>query len=130
MKLKIFAVLLLAASAFACGGVVDPSQNVTEPFGDTLQPGGTYIKAFNVSKNGEYSISVTSTNPTTPNNILGVGFGQMISGNCSPLTLIPYATVGKTGSAGAIRQGSWCAIVYDPGVLTQPTVFQAWVKHP
>lgn len=130
MKLKLFAALLLAASAFACGGVVDPSQNQTENFSDTLAPGGSSFHVFNVSKSGEYSIEVTSTTPTTANNILGVGFGQMSSGQCIPITLNQFATVGHTGSAGAIQQGSWCAIVFDPGVLTTTTSFNAWVKHP
>lgn len=130
MNVKRFAALLLAASAVACGGIVDPSQNRTDNFSGTLQPGGTFIQPFNASKSGEYSISVTSTTPTTTSGVLGVGFGQMVSGSCSPWTLNAYATVGRTGSTGAIQQGSWCAIVYDPGILTTATSFQGWVKHP
>ncbi len=132
MKLKLFAALLLAASAAACGGVVDPSQNVTENFSGTLNPGVGDSKIFNftVSKSGEYSIEVTSANPATTNNILGVGFGVVVSGTCSPYSLNPIATIGRTGSAGAIQPGTWCAIIYDPGILTQATTFQAWVKHP
>ena len=134
MKLKLFAALVFAVSAAACGSVVDPSQNVTDNFNGTLTPasqgGGPFIYSFNASKSGEYSIEVVSTTPATTSNIIGVGFGQMISGSCSPITFNGLATVGHTGSAGAIQPGSWCAVVYDPGVLTQSTAFTAWVKHP
>jgi hypothetical protein len=123
-----------AIVTISCGGVVDPSNNQTENFSGTIQPlaaGGTgFVFPFNVSKSGEYSITVTSLTPATPNNIIGVGFGQFISGQCSPFTLNQFAVVGRTGSAGAIQQGSWCAIVFDPGILTAPVTFQANVKHP
>lgn len=117
----------------SCGGVTDPSQNKTESFNGTLTPasqgGAPVVYAFS-SGNGEYSISVTSTAPAAPNNIIGVGFGQVIGGNCSFIQLNAFATVGKTALAGAIQQGQWCAAVYDPGNLTASTTFQAEVKHP
>jgi len=117
----------------SCGGVTDPSQNKTESFSGTLTPlaqGGQPVAFFFSSGNGEYSISVTSTNPATLNSQIGVGFGQSIGGACSPISQNPGAKVGQTGLAGAIQQGQWCAYAFDPGILTTATTFQMQVKHP
>jgi hypothetical protein len=131
MKVTLFAALASAALlTISCGGVVDPSQNQSETYTDTLQPGATLTRNFNVSKSGEYSIQVDSATPAPANNIIGVGFGQVISGACSPFTLNGFATVGRTGSAGAIQQGSWCAIIYDSGTIAVATAIQVTIKHP
>ena len=107
-------VFLLAALA-ACGGVTDPSQNQTQPFNGTIQPGGASDTfQFNASKSGEISIIVSNMNPTLASGtFFSVAWGQVIGGQCGTISVNTLAIVGATAVTSAITPGSYCVAVAD-----------------
>jgi hypothetical protein len=107
--------IVLLATLAACGGVTDPSQNQTQTFNTTIQPGGVSdALPFNASKSGEITISVTSMNPTLPSGtFFSVVWGQVISGQCGTISVNSLAVVGATAISSAITPGSYCVAVAD-----------------
>ena len=125
-------VFLLAALA-ACGGVTDPSQNQTQTFSGTIQPGGfSDTFPFNASKSGEITITVTSLNPTVPSGtFFSVLWGQMVGSQCSTLSVNSLAIVGSTAISNAITPGSYCVAVADTySSFKTAEQFTLTVSHP
>src|SRR5205823_5656535 len=115
--LRRFIPVLLLATLAACGGVVDPSKNQTQTFPGTVPVGSSGpLHTFNVSKGGEISAVVTSFTPTLPSGTLfEVIYGQVVSGQCSPLSVNQFAVVGATVVSGAIIPGTYCIAIVDEG---------------
>ncbi|HEV8211399.1 MAG TPA: hypothetical protein VGP77_14815, partial [Vicinamibacterales bacterium] len=53
-----FLLSLAGAISISCGGIVDPSQNIIEPFSGTVQPGLARAHWFTTSKTGELAIKI------------------------------------------------------------------------
>lgn len=139
MKLKLFAALLLAASAFACGGVASPSSNKQENFSLVVQPGSASDPfPFSAGSGGslEYSIFISTLTPAPPSGTIGVSFGQNIGGQCSPIQQNGNAVAGHTALSGEITPGTYCVQVFDPGIylgtvtLAAPVTVTGYVSHP
>jgi len=127
--------LALAAIVSACGGVVDPSQNQTETFNGTIQPGsGNYggPHFVNITKSGEITVTVTSLTPTVPSGTFFiVGFGQSASGQCSiNIQANQFAIVGTAAVSGPISPGSYCVVIADEGFFTVAEDYTLKVSHP
>jgi hypothetical protein len=123
--------ILLAALA-ACGGIVDPSQNKTENFPGTVPLAGSGpVHQFNVSKGGEISAVVTSFNPPLPSGTLfEVIYGQVVSGQCSLLSVNQFAVTGATVISGAIVPGTYCIQIVDEGFFKVNEDYVLQVSHP
>jgi hypothetical protein len=131
-----FAVALGIAAllSVSCGGVVSPSNNVSETFSGTLEPppstNNIVVKTFSTTKSGEYNVTITALAPTT-NLFLGIIYGQAQSnGQCGIIQQNNFATLNTTALAGAITPGTWCVAIYDPGTLTAAATFTVTIKHP
>lgn len=134
---------LAAAIAFgalvtaSCGGLVAPSENVTENYTGTLEPKPSpkYIAfhSFTTSKSGEIEIKITALAPIT-NVFLGTFFGQpQKDGSCGFSPFEPpneRSVLNLVALTGPITPGPWCVGIYDPGDLTQPITYTLTVKHP
>jgi len=132
---RLGAVCALAAMVTACGGVVDPSQNQTETFTGTIQPGSGNNggpHAVNITKSGEITVTVTSLTPTLPSGTyFAVGFGQSVSGQCSVnIQVNQFAIVGSAAISGPISPGSYCVAVFDEGLFTVAEDYTVKVSHP
>jgi hypothetical protein len=127
------AFLLALAGVFtiSCGGIVDPSQNTTEPFAGTVQPGSARAHAFSTSKTGELAIKVVTLTPASQP-VIGLQWVQGDGTNCNGglLQVNQFATAGTTAISGQIISGSYCVIVYDSVGLTQPSNYSITVSHP
>lgn len=129
----------LAAAAVAanlvaagCGGIVDPSQNQTETFSGTVNVAGiSPVHTFNVSKSGEYFITITKLDPplTPANATVQVVFGQAAGGSCNPIQTNAFARLGQALS-GSIFAGSYCVVIVDVGFLTTTESYTLQVQHP
>jgi len=120
---------------FACGGITDPSKNVTETFTGTLTPGGTSsAKPFNVTSTGEFTIKLTALSPVSGTAVIGIDLYQDPSnGNCQSLALYQrnsFATLNVQALAGQIFANHYCVVVYDVGALTTATNYTITVAHP
>jgi len=112
----------------ACGGVVDPSKNVTENFSGTLDVRGTRTFTVNVNNNGEFSGKLTQLQPN-PTAIVGLVWGQ--GPNCEIPLQNTTAILNSPAIGGAIFQkGQYCVGIYDPGTLTVSQSFTISVSHP
>ncbi len=125
--------LALAALVSACGGVVDPSNNQTETFTGTIQPGSGNgdVKQVNITKSGEITVTVTSLTPTVPSGtFFVVGIGQSFSGQCSPIQANQFAVVGSAAISGPVTPASYCVFILDEGFFTVAEDYVMKVSHP
>ncbi len=128
------ALAVACAVMFACGGITSPSDNKTEPFSGTIQPGGNGgYKAFNVPSTGEFTIKVTALSPNS-SVIIGVDLYQDTSnGNCTGLQVYQrntFVTLNVQALAGQIFSGHYCVLAYDVGGLSAATTYTLTVSHP
>jgi hypothetical protein len=132
MRFRLASALIFAALlSVSCGGVVDPSQNVTSTFNGTLQPGGSQLFTFTTSKSGEFSVKITALAPNANVYLLTV-YGQSVAaGSCSPLQSNQFSVLNQTSLGGAITPGTWCVGIQDSlGILAAPETFTLAVAHP
>jgi hypothetical protein len=120
----------LAGVLSACGGINSPSQNQVQDFPGTLLVGGSNIHQFSASKTGEFFVTVTALGDRTLT--IGTGLGQMVSGGCAPISGFTqsFSRWNQQSIGGPISKGSYCLIVYDPGLLLAPLTYTVQVSHP
>ena len=135
MRFRFAGVLIVAALVtVSCGGVVDPSQNVTSTFSGTLEPypsaNSSKLFTFTTSKSGEFSVKITALAPNT-NVFLDTLYGQSVSADsCSPFQDNQFSVLNTTSLSGAITPGTWCVVIRDIGRLTANEDFTLGVAHP
>jgi hypothetical protein len=137
---SVCAAALAAAAMFtiSCGGVVDPSKNVTDTFTGTIPVQGTSSgHAFSTNKTGEYSIKVTALTPSSTlffGTVLAQGLndGSCDTGGLS-LPIIQqnsFGTVGTPVLSSGIIPGRYCVFLFDIGTFTVPQNYTLTVSHP
>jgi hypothetical protein len=131
-----FAVALAIAGilTISCGGVVDPSMNVTVTFSGSVAPGGTDTpKAFSVSGTGEFTVKITALSPSN-NVVLGINVyqGSPSGTNCTGgvFNQAQFATLNVLAMDSQIFKGDYCVLVYDPGVLRGTVTYTLSISHP
>jgi hypothetical protein len=134
MRHRLIAVLTLLFVAYvciSCGGIVDPSQNVSQTFSGTLSPGGQSPQPFTASKTGEISVKVGTLTPASTQ-FIGVEWVQAGNGSCNGglMANVQFGTANTTVISTQIPNGNYCIIMYDPGTFTQPVTFSVTVSHP
>lgn len=122
----------LAALLAGCGGLIDPSKNAVDNFSGTLQPGSAANHNFEVSKNGEVSVTMTSVVPPPPNGAIAIAIGQPQGSFCALLggAYIATGVVNRPVQYGFLQKGSYCLQVFDPGVLNVAVNYGVSVSHP
>jgi len=134
--LKFSAAMIALACAFslaACSSVNTPSSEITANYSDTLPPLGQVSTNFNVSKNGELQLTLTSLSPRPVVGFIALAIGTPVTGGCSPLVgyVVSQAAIGQQYAFGQINKGSYCLLVADPnGVLTTSAAFNVQYTHP
>jgi hypothetical protein len=134
MRSRFAAALGIAALlTMSCGGVVSPSDNVSESFSGTLDPATSNniaIFAFTTTKSGEFNVKITALAPTT-NVFLLTFYGQAQAGNnCGIIQANQFSTLNTTALAGAITPGTWCVGIQNQGTLAAAETFTLTVAHP
>ena len=128
---RLFIALAFAAIASACGGIIDPAKNKVETFSGTLQVGGSSTFNYSWDKNGEIEVTITSVSPTPANGAIFFALGQIQNGSCFQLSgYLAQGIVNRKAQFGVLNKGSYCLVVYDPGVLTVPVTFTGNFSHP
>lgn len=131
-----FSIVLAIAGALtiSCGGIVDPSKNVTTTFSGTVSPGGVdTAKTFSASGTGEFTVKITALSPS--NNVVlginmyqGTGSGTSCSGGL--VNQAQFATLNVLAMDSQILKGDYCLLIYDVGVLTTTVTYTLSVSHP
>ena len=123
---------LAGALSLSCGGIVDPSKNVVEPFSGTVQPASARAHWFSTSKTGEIAVKVLTLTPAS-SPVIGVQWvqgGNDQTCNGGLLQVNQFATANSTAISGQIISGAYCIIMYDSVGFTQPTTYSITVSHP
>lgn len=125
---------IAALLTVSCGGIVSPSNNVSETFSGTLEPfpstASLIVFSFSTSKSGEFSVKITALAPAT-NLFLQTFYGQLQSdGSCGIIQANQFSTLNTTALAGAITPGKWCVGIRDIGTLSANETFTLTVAHP
>ena len=124
------AIALAGVDAVGCGGVSDPSKNVIETFSGTVPVGGSAFNPFQVSRSGEFSITLVSLSPPAAV-FVAVSLGSVFGGGCSPNQTNQLSTAGHTVLNGPITvPGTYCVRVDDEGFFTVPESYTVQVSHP
>jgi hypothetical protein len=125
------AIALAGVFAMACGGVTDPSQNVTGTFSATVPVGSSNFNQINIGSTGEYSVTLVSLSPPAAV-FVAVSFNMVTGGTC-PITQQPntLATSGHTVLTGQIQApGAYCVRVDDEGYFAVPETYTVQVSYP
>jgi hypothetical protein len=127
-----FALAVIALSAAGCNGITTPSNNVSDPFSGTLEPGTQKSHAFSVSKTGEFTVKLTSWGPNT--NLL-VGLAWTVGNNdgtctTSILQQNNFVALNAQALGGQIVSGRYCIFIFDVGTLTAAQTYTITVSHP
>ncbi|MBI3490645.1 MAG: hypothetical protein HY047_02445 [Acidobacteria bacterium] len=128
------ALAVVGAVAIDCGGISDPSQNVTEPpFTGTIPVKGSGpLHQFSVSSTGEYTVKLNTLTPVTGTQIginLYTGDATCTSGSLQ-LFGSNSALPNVQALGGRIFSGHYCLVAYDLGFLTVATTYSITVSHP
>jgi hypothetical protein len=136
---RIFQLLLvvLAASAAACSGLIDELPTTpdpvitTETFTGTLTVNGGQTHPVFTSATGSVVATLTSLGETPPEAV-GFSMGTLsVTGACNTMLSNDNAIVNTVlnGTVSTL-QGSLCVRVYDTGRLTGPVNYTFTVSHP
>jgi hypothetical protein len=137
MNVRFLAALALAGccAAAACGGIVDPSQNVTDTFSGTINHGDA-IKffPFTSSKTGEISVKFTALAPVS-NVLMGVLYAEAAgdgscNGNLNLQQQNNFAQLNTPAISGQILGRRYCLGVFESQPLTQAETYTVIVSHP
>lgn len=131
MRVRCAAALALAGLiTVSCGGIVDPSKNITETFSGTIALQEA-PKTFpvQISNGGEFSVKITALSPT-PTAFVGTIWA--LGANCEqPIQQNNFSTLNQPALGGAVLQkGTYCVAIYNSGGLTVPQTFTLTVSHP
>jgi len=132
MLSRIAAVVCLAAMLSGCGGVSSPSDNQSQTFTGTVSSGGVGpVHTFNVSKVGEFFVTITALAPDQ-NIFLGIVYGQPQGNACAQVQVNYAAHLNTQALGGQIEKGTWCVQVGDIGQVstTTPTSYSLRVSYP
>ena len=124
-------VIVLSAvlcSTVACtGNSTSPSTGTTDTFSGTLVQGAQNSFPFTVTTAGTVTVTVTSLNPAST---VGVGIGTLSGTTCVATSQNAAAQQAGAVSMAVTTAGTYCAIVYDSGSVTQNVVYAISVAHP
>jgi len=139
MKRTFFQALAVAGAALlaACGS--DPATTTpdtpaptrsTDTFSGSLAQAGTIYHLFTVAQQGQVDITLSKTEPLATVT-LGLGIGQTSGGQCIPV-LLAYNNAAQMGTVmtGTAAAGSYCAVVYDVGNVSEPVTYTVTIVHP
>ena len=128
------ALALAGVITISCGGVNDPSQNVTDTLtlNVTARGGQSNIATFNVGNSGEYSVKVTASNPSYSSTFaLNVGVGD--ANSCGIIQQNFFATVNGVSLGGqVVQKGLYCVFIADVNgsFPTTGVSFTVQANHP
>jgi hypothetical protein len=121
--------VVAAVMASACGTTANTTgTNTTETFTGVVNASGNWIQQVNVVGNGELDVQVASVTPQSTITV-GIGIGQLVSGQCVLITSADNMRVGSILSA-PVSPGSYCIDVVDIGNIQGSDTIAVTATHP
>ncbi len=125
-------VVLLSAVVWltaACGSdsTTSPTAGTTETFSGTLVQGAQNSYPFTTTNSGTVTVTATSLSPALP---VGLGIGTLSGSTCVPSIQNAAAQQSGTVTMTVASASSYCALVYDPGSVSQNVVYTITIALP
>jgi hypothetical protein len=136
---------LLVAGAAGCGGSSPAAPAaptlISDTFTGTVGPLGADSRSFNVVYSaGTTNASITVTSLVTVANqtpvaiTIGVGFGTLSGGLCTPVLTNPVATIGAelATTTSPFVPGTYCVLIFDnqtAPTIPEPLTYSLTVNH-
>ena len=123
----------LAMLAADCedGAITSPSETPVDvnSFSSVINPGSTASREFTLTSSGTVAVTLTTTLPSGVALGLGIGIPRL-NGSCA-LSAGVHAIAGSVAQiAMTVEAATYCAKVYDPGTVTEPTTFTIVISRP
>jgi hypothetical protein len=133
MSMRIAAICGLALLAAACedAAVTSPSETPVDvnSFSSVISPGSAASREFTLTSSGTVAVTLTTTLPSGI--ALGLGLGiPRTDGSCALSSGVQTAAGSAAQIAMSAEPATYCAKVYDPGTVTQPTTFTIVITRP
>ena len=135
MRVRVGRWLMITGCAAVLGAGCSSNNNsstsgstITESFSGVVTAGNSWIQTVNVVSSGEFDVQVVSISPQSTIT-LGVGIGQVVSGQCILLNYVDNSRVGSIVSA-LVAPGSYCVDVADIGNVQGSDTVTVSVTHP
>jgi hypothetical protein len=130
MPFRLVAILGLAGLLSVACELSTPSNNKIDEISGTIPKAGSDFREFDVTKNGELQVTITSLVPT-PSASLGMAIGQPSGGSCVLIAgyLAPMVA-NRTQEFGFLNKGRFCLFLYDTGAMAVDTTYAGKISHP
>lgn len=130
MRFRLAIPLLLAGILSVACQLSTPSNNKIDEISGTIPVNGSEFKEFDITKNGELLVTITSLTPT-PSASLGLAVGTPNTGSCVQLGgYLSPLVANREVQFGYFNKGRYCVLLYDTGILTVPTEYRGRISHP
>jgi len=128
-------VVLLSAVMFvmfltgACSSdtTTSPTTGTTETFSGTLVQGAQNSYPFTTTNSGTVTVTAASLSPALT---VGLAIGTLNGSTCVATTQNAAAQQSGTVTMAVTSASTYCALVYDPGSVTQNIVYTITVALP
>lgn len=118
-----------AALAAACGtSSTTTGATVSETFTGVVNASSSWMQTVNVVGDGELDVQIASIAPQSTITV-GVGIGQLVSGQCALITYLDDMRVGSIASA-LVAPGAYCIDVVDVGNIQGSDTVTVTATHP
>jgi hypothetical protein len=133
MRIRIATICCLAMLAAACedAAITSPSATPADvnSFSSVINPGSAASREFTLTSSGNVAVTLTTTLPSGV--ALGLGIGIPRSNGSCALSAGVQATAGSAAQFSMTAEAAtYCAKVYDPGTVTEPTTFTIVISRP
>lgn len=123
--------LAILAAACVATTITSPSETPIDvnSFSSVINPGGGASREFTLTSSGTVAVTLTTTLPSGV--ALGLGIGIPRSNGSCALSAGVQAIAGSAAQiAMTAEAATYCARVYDPGTVTEPTTFTIVISRP
>lgn len=132
MRTRIAAAGCAALLAAACNGTTatspDPVQDINS-LSSAVNPGGGVAREFTLATAGTVAVTLTTTTP--PGILLGLGIGiPRADGSCAVSEAVVTAAASSPQISLPAEAARYCAKVFDPGTVKEPTAFTLVITRP
>ena len=133
MRIRLAAICWVALLAGACedAAITSPSETTLDvnSFSSLINPGSAASREFTLTSSGTVAVTLTTTLPSGV--ALGLGIGIPRSNGSCALSAAVHAIAGSVAQiAMTAEAATYCAKVYDPGTVTEPTTFTIVISRP
>src|SRR5262245_10844439 len=128
-RLVVLLSVVVCLTAAACGSdtTTSPTTGTTQTFSGTLVQGAQNSYPFTTTNSGTAIVTASSLLPVET---VGLGIGTLNGSTCVPTIQNASAQQMGTVSMAVTSATTYCALVYDPGDVTQSVAYTITVTAP